>query len=245
MTKQEFFAALTRNLKFHNANGDRYVSADYRAEVFNDPRENAPSDWIHHGANIVLADCWFITFTTHRTAEAAERQTAIFARWLAEWQNGDGLEVDAEQRRHVAALVEKRAAHTLNHAAREGKRIALHDARRLVRANTDIDGGWSYSATMQAWQFEQEESQRCHLLNLVAQKTDPELAQEAIARASKLTGPALRIEYAFHLARFCMTADELIAVVSNGDEDDISRRACSVELFHRCGPVTNVAACSQ
>ncbi|AXF58495.1 hypothetical protein DVA43_02450 [Leclercia sp. W6] len=41
-----------------------------------------------------------------------------------------------------------------------------------------------------------------------------------------------------------MTADDLIATVANGDEDEISRLACSAELAHRCGPVTNVAACA-
>lgn len=71
MTKTKFFALLADNLKHHNGNGDAYRSADYRAEAFHDPRQDndKTKDWVDHAASIVLADCWYMTFTTHKTAD--------------------------------------------------------------------------------------------------------------------------------------------------------------------------------
>lgn len=120
MNKAKFFELLATNLKFHNRGADSYRSADFEAQVFSNPRNDAkkPAGWIDYAANIVLGNCWYTTFTTHKTAEAAEKQTAVFVRWLAEWKASHGLEIDIEidaQEKEQREANVKRLIHCCEH----------------------------------------------------------------------------------------------------------------------------------
>lgn len=50
-------------------------------------QEKDPSyPWTAHASGFTLADCWHVEVMQHKTAEAAEKQARIFARWIAEYK---------------------------------------------------------------------------------------------------------------------------------------------------------------
>lgn len=253
MNKAKFFALLNDATRTHHARADEVEvytheeSAEKQAELL---AIAGRREWAFYLVGISIRGCWHINAQDANSADKMRANEVTARRWLAEWleQNGERLNAEADaheaaEAKAAAALTAKRVKHFITRAAEEGYNVAEADARRLVPMFEGVNG-WSFFHTLRRWEEEQQEAKRCHLLNLIAGNADPELAQAEIARAAKLSGADLDREYAFMLARFTMTADDLIAVVSNADEDEISRQACSNELAHRCGPVTNVAACS-
>jgi hypothetical protein len=100
MTKSKFFAMLDKYLSSHNdwakfeTEDDKYTPAQLESYVFHeDPaklkawKEKDPSyPWTAHASGFTLADCWHVEVMQHKTAEAAEKQAKIFARWIAEYK---------------------------------------------------------------------------------------------------------------------------------------------------------------
>lgn len=100
MTKSQFFAMLTDYIANSNASakfeneGDKYTAALIEPYVFHeDPAKLAEYKakdpaypWTAHAAGFVLANCWHVEVTQHRTAEAAEKQNKTFSRWIAEYK---------------------------------------------------------------------------------------------------------------------------------------------------------------
>lgn len=105
MTKTEFFAILDNHLKMKNGSfnafgeyveseNPAYTPADVAPYEFHEKAENLEKwrkedprfPWIAHSSGYVLANCWYISLISHKTAEAATKQTKIFARWIAEYK---------------------------------------------------------------------------------------------------------------------------------------------------------------
>ncbi|EDM6436451.1 hypothetical protein CUW27_20725 [Salmonella enterica] len=239
MKKDQFFALLRQNLKFHNRNGDSYKAADMRAEAFHDPKTDAPRDWIHHAASIVIGETWYITFSIHRNHAKAEAQTAIFARWLAEWQNGEGLEVDieiAEEAEQKARTYTKRLITCCKH---HDVTINEQDARAIV--NTVMQKGPFILGT--AWKMAQAfqtERRRADVLAIATANSEPEERADVIRRIMVMDAAQIDKELAFLTCRFTMSMDDLIAAVANAD--DPQRYAADLEILHRVGTVANLAA---
>lgn len=96
MTKAKFFDMLTAYIANHNSQAADagYTAAQLKPFVFHeDPAKLAEYKakdpaypWTAHAAGFILADCWHIEVTQHKTAEAAEKQNKIFSRWIAEYK---------------------------------------------------------------------------------------------------------------------------------------------------------------
>ena len=94
MNKAKFFALLANSLKFHNDGSNRYTAADFQPYEFHEnpenfakwKAENPDYPWVAHSSGYKLKECWLVCVISHRTAEAATKQTAIFARWIAEYK---------------------------------------------------------------------------------------------------------------------------------------------------------------
>lgn len=106
MNKAKFFAMLDSHLDSHNntfnafgqkvaREGRQYSAADIEAHQHSEtPEEIArlkevdPAyPWDFHASGWSLGCCWYITAISHKTEEAAKKQAAIFARWIAEYKN--------------------------------------------------------------------------------------------------------------------------------------------------------------
>lgn len=105
MTKSEFFKMLDDHLKSHNFKWDRngqrveletpiYTAADFVSHTWSETPERQAElkiidpeyPWIYHSSGYVLANCWYITVISHKTAKAAQKQYEIFTRWIAEYK---------------------------------------------------------------------------------------------------------------------------------------------------------------
>lgn len=241
MTKTKFFALLADNLKHHNGNGDAYRSADYRAEAFHDPRQDndKTKDWVDHAASIVLADCWYMTFTTHKTAEAAEKQTAIFARWLFEWQIGEGLELDKEIVAEAKAQREANVTRLVKCCEFHDVHVTRADAEAIVDS---FNGAFVLGKAWKKAQDAQTERRRAEVMAMTVQHTENNTLADAARRITAMTREQVDHELAFLTCRFTMTMDDLIAAACNAD--DPNRKAADLEMLHRCGTLANLAACA-
>ncbi|WP_391487036.1 hypothetical protein [Leclercia tamurae] len=253
MNKTKFFEMLTRVTRHHNARAHELSIYTHVESEENQAALLAIAgrrEWTFYGVGVCVRNCWYVIAQDADSLAKMQANEKQVRRWIAEWleQNGERINAEADaheaaERQAAADLTAKRVKHFVRRAAEEGRVVSEHDARRLVPMFESANG-WSFYNTLRRWEQEQEDGKRCHLLNLISRNADPVNMQQHIARASALSGADLDREYAAALARFTMTADDLIATVANGDEDEISRLACSAEVMRRAGALSNLSACA-
>lgn len=241
MTKAKFFELLAANLKAHNRGADSYRSAQFRAAAFHDVHDgdNKPKDWVDHAATIVLADCWYMTFTTHKTAEAAEKQTATFARWLIEWQIGDGIALDIEINKQEKAQREANVKRLIHCCEHHDVSITRADAEAIVDS---FNGAFVLGTAWKQARDAQTERRRADVMTMTAQHTEGSTLADATRRILAMTREQVDHELAFLTCRFTMTMDDLIAAACNAD--DPHRKAADLEMLHRVGTLSNLVACA-